>query len=292
MKKKIFITGVGGGFGVLISQELSKRGHQVYGTLRDPKGRNSKNREILERLGVGIYEMEVTDTTSVNTAVASVLEASGGIDVVINNAGIGVLGLQETFTESDLHKVFDINVFGVQRVNRAFLPHFRKKKDGLLIHISSLLGRMTVPFYGPYNASKWALEALAENTRTESSSFGIEVCIVEPGGFPTSFIANLLRPSDKKRIEELGELAQFPEQFLKNFEENLGKNPEQDPKKVATAVSDLVDLPKGEKPFRTIVDFMGMGSHIEGYNQSLHQITSGIYSAFGISHLLQVKKEE
>lgn len=291
MGKKIFITGVGGGFGSLTAKELRKRGHDVFGSLREIQGRNAEVAKTLKEDGVSLFEMEITDTSSVNQTVKSVLDASGGLDVVINNAGLGVLGLIETFTESDFQKVFDINVFGVQRVNRAILPHFRSKADGLIVHISSLLGRMTVPFYGLYNASKWAVEALAENTRTEVSGFGVEVCIVEPGGYPTSFIENLLRPSDKSRIETLGDLGKYPEKFLLDFEENLRKNPEQNPEKVAIAIADLIDQPKGKKPFRTIVDAMGMGTAIQGYNDSLHQLTQDIYTAFGIAHLLQVKTE-
>ena len=123
------------------------------------------------------------------------VDQAGGLDVVINNAGVGVLGLQEAFTIDDWQKLFDINVFGVQRVNRAVIPGMRARGSGLLIQVASILGRMTIPFYGPYNASKWALEALSENYRTELSGFGVDCCIVEPGGYPTNFMANLMTPS-------------------------------------------------------------------------------------------------
>ena len=116
-------------------------------------------------LGVG-REIDVTDEASVESGVASATKQAGGLDVVVNNAGVGVLGLQETFDVDDWKKLFDVNVFGVQRVNRAVLPHMRERGSGLIIFVSSLLGRMTIPFYGPYNASKWALEALAEDLLT------------------------------------------------------------------------------------------------------------------------------
>jgi NADP-dependent 3-hydroxy acid dehydrogenase YdfG len=287
--KKILITGAGGGFGKLITKELIDNGFIVIGTMRDIKNRNKQAKEELEKLGARIIEMDVTNSSSVESAIKESIQNFGDIEVVINNAGLGVLGLQETFTPEDFQKLFDINVFGVQRVNRAILPHFREKQNGLLIHISSLLGRITVPYYGPYNASKWALEALAENYRTELSGFGIESCIIEPGGYPTTFIDNLLRPSDTKRTNDLGEFGKFPEEFLKGFEQGLAANPEQNPRNVALAIVDLIKKPKGEKPFRTIIDKMGMGTHLEEYNNHLAKVTEGIYTAFGIPHLLKVK---
>lgn len=285
----VLITGAGGGFGKLIVKELTDNGFSTVGTMRDTKNRNKDNAAELEKLGAKIIEMDVTSQASVDAGISFAVKSLGKIDAVINNAGVGVLGLQETFTPEDFQKLFDINVFGVQRVNRAVIPHFRANGNGLLIHISSLLGRITVPFYGPYNASKWALEAMAENYRTELSGFGIESCILEPGGYPTSFIENLIRPSDQKRIQELGEFAKFPEEFLKGFEQGLANNPEQNPRKVAIAVLDLLKKPKGERPFRTIVDSMGMGTYIEDYNSHLAKVTEGIYTAFGIAHLLKVK---
>ncbi|MDX1959321.1 MAG: SDR family oxidoreductase [Leptospiraceae bacterium] len=290
MSKNVVITGAGGGFGKLITKELLENGFSVIGTMRDSQGRNKQNKEELEKLGAKVIEMDVTKNSSVDEAFQNILKQYDKIDVVINNAGIGVLGFQETFTPEDFQKVFDINVFGVQRVNRAIIPHFKKNGNGLLVHISSLLGRITVPFYGPYNSSKWALEALAENYRAELSGFGIESCIVEPGGYPTSFIDNLLRPSDEARKKEYGELANVPEGFLKGFEENLANNPEQNPRSVAIAVLDLLNKPKGEKPFRTIIDKMGMGNHVEEYNTHSAKMTEGIYTAFGIAHMLSVKQ--
>ena len=290
MKQTILITGAGGGFGKLITRELLEEGFSVIGTMRDIGSRNKGNKQELESLGAKVIEMNVTDTPSVEAAVIEAIQFKGKIDVVINNAGLGVLGLQETFTPEDFKKLFEINVFGVQRVNRAIIPHFRDNKNGLLIHISSLLGRITVPFYGPYNASKWALEAIAENYRTELSGYGIESCILEPGGFATSFIDNLLRPSDMRRVQELGDFAKFPEEFLKGFEKGLASNPEQNPRNVALAVVNLIKKSKGERPFRTIIDKMGMGVHVEDYNSHLSRVTEGIYTAFGISHLLKVKE--
>jgi NAD(P)-dependent dehydrogenase (short-subunit alcohol dehydrogenase family) len=290
MAKKILITGASGGFGKLTVLTLLKKGHPVAASMRDIEGKNRSVADELRRAGAKIIEIDVTDNASVTQGVKNAITGLHGLDVLINNAGLGVLGMQEFFTPADFQKVFDINVFGVQRMNRAIIPYFREKKDGLIMYTSSLLGRMALPFYGPYQASKWALEALAENYRVELSTFGIENCVVEPGGYPTTFSENLLRPSDNSREVSYGDFAKVPEQSLNNFENALKNNPQQNPQKVADAFAELIDKPKGEKPFRTPVDFIGMGDHIQKYNEHLEQMMTGLYTNFGTQELLRVKK--
>jgi len=290
MAKKILITGASGGFGKLIVLTLLERGHQVAASMRDINGKNKSVADELKKAGARILEIDVTDDASVINGVKDAITELNGLDVLLNNAGMGVLGMQEFFTTADFQKVFDINVFGVQRMNRAVVPYFRERKDGLIIYTSSLLGRIALPFYGTYQASKWALEALAENYRVELSIFGIENCIVEPGGFPTTFSDNLLRPGDKTREASYGDFAKVPEQSLHNFENVLKNNPQQDPQKVADAFAELIEMPKGEKPFRTAVDFIGMADHIRKYNDHLEQIMTGLYTNFGTQGMLNVKK--
>ena len=177
-------------------------------------------------------------------------------------------------------------------MNRAVIPFMRKQRSGLLLHVSSLLGRITIPFYGPYSASKWALEALAENYRIELSAFGIESCLVEPGGFPTTFMDRLLRPSDTSRNADYGDFAQAPDAALAGFETVLADNPQQDPQLVVDAIERIVDTPAGEREFRTVVDKLGMGDPIEAYNKHLAEVTLGIYTAFGTADMLKLKKEQ
>ena len=148
---------------------------------------------------------------------------------------------------------------------------------------------MTIPFYGPYNASKWALEAVAENYRSELSGFGIDSVIVEPGGFPTTFFNSLIRPSDQTQDEAYGDFLHAPKQFFESFEGALASNPAQNPQNVADAIVAVIETPAGERPFRTVVDKMGMGDHIGPYNEQLGQITSGIYNAFGMGDMLELK---
>jgi NAD(P)-dependent dehydrogenase (short-subunit alcohol dehydrogenase family) len=292
MKQKILITGASGGFGKLTVKSLLENGHEVVASLRDANGRNKTVANDLQNLGAKIVEIDVTNDESVNFGVAKAIQLLNGLDVVINNAGLGVLGIQEFYTSEDFQKLFDINVFGVQRVNRATIPHFRKQNKGLIIYTSSLLGRLAMPFYGPYQASKWALEALASNYRVELSTFGIENCIVEPGGYPTTFIDNLMNPSDKSEEVNYGDFAHFPKGMLDNFENVLHNNPQQNPQRVADAFVDLINIPYGEKPFRTEVDFIGMGDLVNKYNNHLEEIETGLYTNFGIAHLRSVSKEK
>ena len=290
MAKKILITGASGGFGKLTVLTLLQKGHQVAASMRDINGKNKNVADELRKAGAKIIEIDVTDDTSVTNGVNSAISDLDGLDVLINNAGLGVLGMQEFFTPADFQKVFDINVFGVQRMNRAVVPYFREKKNGLIVYTSSLLGRIALPFYGAYQASKWALEALAENYRVELSGFGIENCIVEPGGYPTAFSDNLLRPSDNSRELGYGDFAKVPEAALHNFENVLKNNPQQNPQKVADAFAELIEKPKGDKSFRTAVDFIGMADHIQNYNEHLEQIMTGLYTNFGTQGMLSVRK--
>jgi NAD(P)-dependent dehydrogenase (short-subunit alcohol dehydrogenase family) len=286
---KILITGSSSGFGRLITETLLKDKHQVVASMRNLESKNKKAASELVALGAKTVEIDVTSDESVNRGMGKAVELLGGIDVVINNAGVGVLGLQENFTADDWKKLFEINVFGVQRVNRAILPHMREKRSGLLIHISSLLGRVVIPFYGPYNSSKFALEALADNYRVELSSFGIESVLVEPGGYGTTFVDNLIRPSDASRIKSYGELGQAPEAFLKNFEKNFEGPNAPNPQWVADAVSNLIKTPRGKRPFRTTVDRLGMGAAVEPYNKAADDLQKGMYAAFGMAEVLNLK---
>ncbi len=289
MSKKILITGASSGFGELMVKTLLAKGHTVIASMRGVEGKNKDAAAKMKEAGAHVVEIDVTDEASVNKGVEAAIAAAGGLDAVVNNAGTGVLGLQESFTVDDWQKVFDVNVFGVQRVNRAALPTMRKQGSGLLIHISSLLGRIVLPFFGPYNATKFALEALADNYRVELSGFGIDSVVVEPGGFGTSFMNALIKPSDSARTAEYGEMAGAPEAMLTNFEGNLSGENAPDPQWIADIVADLVDKPAGERPFRTVRDGLGMEEPIKAINATTDQSVEGIYTAFGMEGMLKVK---
>ncbi len=292
MSSKVLVTGASGGFGALTVKSLLAKGHAVAATMRNTTTRNKEKAEELTSLGAYVIELDVTSDESINAGVAIAIERLGGLDVVVNNAGVGVLGIQENFTIDDFKKLFEVNVFGVQRINRAALPHLRAQGSGLLIHVSSILGRMVMPFYGPYNASKWALEALAENYRIELSAFGVDSVLVEPGGYATDFFGSLITPSDNSRDASYGPMVDAPKQLFDSFEGALAGNPDQDPQQVADAILNLVETPSGERPVRTVVDNMGMGTHIKPYNEGLEQIHQGVFGAFGMEGMLKLNVKE
>ena len=287
---KILITGASSGFGKMTVTNLLNDGHQVAAAMRGVAGKNAGSAKELEASGASIVEIDVTDESSVESGVAKAIAAMGGLDIVINNAGVGVIGMQEHFTTEDFHKVMDVNVYGVHRVNRAALPHLRSQGSGLIIYISSLLGRMSLPFYGPYNASKWALEAMAENYRVELAGFGIENAIVEPGGFETNFFGNLIQASDQSRAAEYGEFMNAPQQMGEGFGAALAQNPDQKPEKVIEAIVALVNAEKGQRPFRTMVDHMGMGAALAGYNEQLEGVMKAVYGNFQMGDMLSLNK--
>ena len=290
MSKKVLVTGASGAFGSLTCKSLAQEGYKVVGTMRSTKGKNETVAQELQKAGVKLVEMDMTNETSVNDGVKKIIEVLGGLDIVFNNAGLGANGIQEMFTAEDMQRVFDVNVFGVQRLMRAVLPHFRSQGKGTILHTSSCIGRVTTPFLGIYCASKYALESIAEGYRAELSGFGIESCIIEPGGMPTAFMGGMLRPSDETRNQGYGGMLHAPDASLNGYVDYIKTNPKQSPQAVADAVIALLEMPYGEKPFRTVVDFMGLKEPIENYNKALHQTTQQIFSANGVENLLSLNK--
>ncbi|MEM6634429.1 MAG: SDR family NAD(P)-dependent oxidoreductase [Pseudomonadota bacterium] len=285
----ILITGASSGFGKLIVADLINAGHRVAGTVRDPEGRNAEPAAELKALGAQIIDIDVTDDASVEAGVAEAEAALGSIEVLINNAGVGVHGLQENFSAADFQKVFDINVFGVQRMIRATLPGMRARGEGLIVNVSSLLGRVALPFYGPYNATKWALEAMSENYRAELSQFGVDVAIVEPGAFPTEFHGNLLHPSSTDRNAGYGPLVDALNGASQMMADVFAANPQQSSSLVSEAIVEVVGAATGTRPFRTEVDKIGMGDLIKPMNDQLSATTKALFTNFGMGSMLELK---
>ncbi|MDF7814231.1 SDR family NAD(P)-dependent oxidoreductase [Hymenobacter sp. YC55] len=287
--KNVLITGAAGGFGTDVIEALLAEGYTVTGAMRDVGGRNKEAAEALAMKGAFIVDLDVTSDESVVAGVQNAAAHMGSIDILINNAGLGAGGIQEGFTADDWKKVFDVNVFGVQRMTRAVLPFMKQQQQGLLLLISSLSARLAVPFQGPYSPSKWAAEALAESYRTEVSNFGIESCIVEPGAFPTQFIGSLLQPSEKERSADYGPVKDLPDALLASIKGVFEANPEQKTALVSRAILELIRMPHGTRPMRTEVDKMFMGELVAPLNQQLAEANEKLYEAFQMSHLTKVK---
>ncbi|MBL1419330.1 MAG: SDR family NAD(P)-dependent oxidoreductase [Alphaproteobacteria bacterium] len=289
MSKKIIITGASGAFGGLAVNSLLKAGHKVVATMRDIETRNKAAADELSAAGALIVNMDVGNCDSVEQGMQQAIEMLGGVDVVVNNAGAGAHGIQEAFTPQQMLDLYNINVVGVHRVMRGALPTMRHQASGLIINISSLLGKISLPFYGPYSATKFALESLSETAKAELSQFGVDVALIEPGGFATSFIASHAKPADTKRLAQFGEFADIPEQSLSDFERMLKANPDQDPQRVADMILQVIETQAGTRKFRNIVDFTGMADAVEPLNEALKNTTDGLYEAFGIGHLRKLK---
>lgn len=286
--KNVLITGIAGGFGKPTALALLARGYIVAGSVRSRSGKNAATVAELEAAGAKIVEMDVTDTASTERGVSDAISQLGGLDILFNNAGIGSYGIQELMSPEDMKRVFDVNVMGVQRVMRATLPHLRAQGRGTVLYTSSLIGRIATPFYGTYSASKWALEAIVECYRTELSGFGIESCIIEPGAMPTAFFDGMVTPNDAAREAEYGDFAAVPAMSSNGLAQMLDATPDQRPERIAEAVVALLDRPLGEKPFRTVVDYVGVGPEIVRYNEVLHDVTRNIFTNFGIEQMLDL----
>src|SRR6266446_5149742 len=145
MSKTILITGTSSGFGRDTAETLRRAGHTVYASMRGVQGKNREAAEALRKLGIRTVELDVSDDTSVEAGVKTVLTEAGKIDVLVNNAGIASAGVTEAFTTEQAKAIFDTNVIGLLRVTRAVLPSMRRQRDGLIINIGSILGRVTFP---------------------------------------------------------------------------------------------------------------------------------------------------
>ncbi|MEM1190672.1 MAG: SDR family NAD(P)-dependent oxidoreductase [Pseudomonadota bacterium] len=288
----VLVTDSNSGFGYLIARTLVDNNYRVVGAMRDTKGRNASIASELQARGATIVDIDVTDNRSVSNGVAKALEDMGRIDVLINNAGVGALGWQESFDIEDFKKVFDINVFGVQRLTRAVLPHMKQRGSGTLIQISSILGAFVLPFLGSYNATKHAVEALAENYRVELAQFGIQSLIVQPGGFGTDFGANLLRSSDNAVSASYGEHADAPEHMWAGTEESQSSDHAPDPQMVADAILNLLITEAKDRPFRTTVDGTGLNPAIERINSATEMAMQETYSAYGMEHLFELRQSK
>ena len=294
-QQNILVTGSSSGFGFLIARTLLSDGHTVFATMR---GLDNKNADTADKLKsqaaetegrLHLLDMDVTDTASVNSAVQQALTQEGRIDVVVNNAGYGVTGYAETVTEEQLQRQLDVNVVGVQRVTRAVLPAMRNAGKGLIVNISSVMGRIIIPFAGAYTASKYALEGLSENYRYELAGTGVDVTIIEPGGFGTNFLANLDHGADTERLESYGPLAELPNKFWGSFSEQLAAEDSPNPQQVADAVLNLIKTPAGQSPLTTVVDPLIGGEAPRAINSTTDQIQSQMFEQMEIKDMLSVK---
>ncbi len=284
-KKVVLITGTNSGFGYLTAKSAAAKGYTVYATIRDVNGRNAeKAKELSAVENINVLELDVTDGDGVNKVVGDVIAKEGQLDVVVNNAGFYGGGVAESYTADDLEKMFDVNVKGVWRVAKASLPQMRKQGEGLIINISSGLGRFSAPFMTVYNGTKFAVEGLTEGLHYEVRPLGVDVVLIQPGAFPTEIFGKVAFGSDQSVTDGYGDLAKLPEQIGEGMGQ-MFEAVKPDPQMVPDAVLKLIDTPKGQRPLRTVVDAM-TGEFIEKANKQVAEQHAGFLTAFGMKDLL------
>lgn len=185
------ITGTSSGIGLVTAKALQQAGYRVFGTSR---------RELASIDGITMLTCDVTDEVSVKNTVAEVLKQAGRIDLLVNNAGIGLLGGAEESSTAQAQALFDVNVFGITRVTNAVLPTMRNQKQGRIVNISSVLGLIPSPYNALYAATKHAVEGYSESLDHELRTFGIRVVLVEPGLTRTSFEESITSPDSSLAV--------------------------------------------------------------------------------------------
>ena len=292
MPKTILITGASSGFGALSARALADAGHTVYAGMRETEGRNSPlvgsaRRYATEHdVDLRTVELDVSSQKSGDSAVEAVLSEQGSLDVLLHNAGHMVTGPTEAFTTEQLAEVYDTNVLGTQRLNRAALPHLRAQRHGLLVWVGSTSTRGgTPPYLAPYFAAKAGMDALAVSYAGELARFGIETTIVVPGSFTsgTNHFAHSGRPADERVIAEYEPLyPRLMDQVAQRLAEQAPADA--DPADVAKAIVDVVGMPHGKRPFRVHIDPADDGAAV--VNAVADRIRTEFLTRIGLEDLL------
>jgi NAD(P)-dependent dehydrogenase (short-subunit alcohol dehydrogenase family) len=290
--QRIVITGSSSGFGLLTVKSLLTLGYEVVATMRDSTTRNASKAAELRAFSADtsgeltVVELDVTSDTSVASAAEEIREL-GRVDVLVNNAGVMNIGITEAYSIDEVQAQFEVNTFGPARVAKAFIPQMREQKSGLIINLSSVLGRLNLPFFGVYCASKFALEALFEAYRYELAAFGVDCIIVEPGpyGSASALLANSPAPKDQSLIDAYGELAAIPGAMKANFQQIYdGPNPPRS-EDVSDAIVRLIQQ-KGRRPLRTVVAAEGMDFGAERLNHEVGEIQNAVLTSMQLGDMI------
>lgn len=254
----VLITGTSTGIGKLAAMTIARAGHVVYAGMRDAGGKNRNAGDELsgvakrESLALHVIDLEVTSASSVSAAVARVLAEAGRLDVLVNNAGHMSIGIAEAFEEEQVRQQMEVNFFAPVQLCRAVLPHMRERRSGLIVHVSSIVGRVLFPACAFYCASKFALEAYAEVLHYELTPFGIDSVIVQPGPFPTRLLENSPGPADQERAQGYGQLSSIREMFTESFRQFFASADAPDPQMIGDGILRLIEMPAGTRPLRTV----------------------------------------
>lgn len=281
--QSVLITGTSSGFGKLTALYLARHGATVIASMRNLNGgARPEARDLLtiagnENLDLHVVEIDVLDDEIILSGVAEAERiADGALDVVINNAGIGIAGPVEIADAQATDLIFQTNLFGYQKVARAALPKMRAAGKGHIFNVSSQLGRILIPGLGMYCSTKFGVEAMFETMAYELAPFGVEVTIIQPGGYPTKIWENgirysnaiLDRLSDERKEAYAAHIAMAEGFFTGNRETN--------PNDVAVAIAEIMAMPAGTRPLRRPVHPNTQAS--DAANAAMTQIQAQVLS--------------
>ena len=290
--KNVIITGSSSGFGYLTSLLLARKGYKVWATMRNTESKNaSKKEELLavaqrENLSISVIELDVTKDASVTKAIQTIVDEDNRIDYLVNNAGYMFVGITEAYSIEQAKAQFETNFFGILRTVKAVAPLMRKQKEGVIINVTSIAGRLTFPYFGIYCASKHAVEAYSQALRYELAPWGIEVSLVEPGPFGTDLLFSGPKEADQTVFDSYGNQKTEPYEMLKNFEAFFESHEAPDPQLVADDIVVLVEAESGTRKERVV---SGIGYGARDYNEKVDPIQQAVVKdALQMSHLLEL----
>ena len=231
MSKVVLITGATSGMGKATAETLSKNGYIVYAGTRnqDTKTDNSSIKSIY---------IDVTKTDSINSAVDTIIKNEGKIDILVNNAGYGLVATVEDGTDEEMFNQFDVNVFGLLKVTRAVLPYMREAKNGVIINISSFLGKMGLPLLTHYNASKYAVDGIVDSLRFETLPYNVRVHSVQAGLFGTNFVKKGL-VANEQTTSENSPYKDLVAHFVPIVAKAINEGPS--PQPIADAIKNIIE---------------------------------------------------
>ncbi|WP_298423597.1 SDR family oxidoreductase [uncultured Kordia sp.] len=290
--KNVVITGSSSGFGYLASLTLARKGYKVWATMRNSESKNlEKKKELLqiaqqENLHIAVVDMDVNSDTSVAAAIQTIVDVDGKVDHLVNNAGYMFVGITEAYSIQQAKDQFETNFFGILRTTKAVAPHMRAQKEGLIINVTSLAGRLSFPYFGIYCASKHAVEAYSQALRYELAPFGVEVSVVEPGPFGTNLLFTGPKEADQQVFEAYGDYKETPHAMLKNFEGFYESENALDPQLVADDITQLIEAAHGTRTERVV---SGIDYGLKELNEKVAPIQNAlIKDALQMEHLLKV----
>lgn len=208
--KTVFITGSSAGIGYECAKIFMENGWNVAATMRNPKNAQ----DALKQKNVLIIKMDVTDVDSIKNAVREAICRFGQIDVLINNAGYYSIGVVEAIPEEEIKRQIETNLLGLIFTTKAVLPHMRKKRSGLIVNLSSVAGRTTVPIQSIYHAAKWGVEGFSQSLQYEVEDLGIDVVLIEPGVIKTDFYTRSMKYSKDEALTEYKEMSEKVGKYL------------------------------------------------------------------------------